>query len=946
MGLVDGIRLIGRDDESAQLYDAMTLAAQGQPQVALVVGDAGIGKTSIVSDLAHRAADLGFVTTTGHCLDIEAAMSFAPAVEALRSLLPDIAGSEDRPHARRMEALLDPNASEPDRIRLLDDLRLTFLEAAAHGPLLLILEDLHWADRSTQELVSALARTAQGRLLLVLTVRSDELHRRHPFRAALAELTRLDAARRIDLGPLNRADIAALVLERSGVAGGDETVASLHERSDGNPLYAEELIDADLNAMPEHLSDLLLARVAKLSSESRSLVRTASVDGSRLDHELLTTVTGLEPEALEKHLREAIDDHVLRQREYVLEFRHGLLREAVYDDLLPGERTRTHAAFAEALQSQLDGGGEASLSRLSRVSFHWSQAHDASRALAASVRAGLAALHIGAAEAVTHLDRAVALWDQVTDPESGAGCSKPALLLHLAHAHAENERRDLFEILTREAVAEIGPDTDRLVVSRVYATFARCMRASDDAIDEQEAIRLALEYAGAAPSPERARALCSQSSFHHRRGRSTPALAFAQEAVQVAQQADDSETEVEALHFSAIELQLLGRVGDAVTCEGEGVRTARRAGRLGWALFATSNLTWFQLVGGGGVAAYEAAIAGIEESVANAMPGLAVLCGEEAVTWLLWQGRLNDAERLLARLVRFDADPEACEEMRRRVAIARGDSEAIAGWLERVPLFVESGFHHGGDEDDVDDRVTGFLLLGRPEDARHAAESYLCFVEAGDSPVRHASAAYSAYRAASALDPKARKALSAHAGRALAWAGSRLTDDWRTSLHGLRLAVAEAYQLQDHGRSAVTRFREAIAMAEGFGTFLALEPRLLLAEELLTQGQRDEGRELLSAVWSDARAMGAGEHERRAFRLATRTRVPLPRPAESPGPLARLTPREREVLDLVADGATNRTIAETLFIAEKTASVHVSNLLAKLGVPNRGAAAALVHRLN
>jgi DNA-binding NarL/FixJ family response regulator len=135
-------------------------------------------------------------------------------------------------------------------------------------------------------------------------------------------------------------------------------------------------------------------------------------------------------------------------------------------------------------------------------------------------------------------------------------------------------------------------------------------------------------------------------------------------------------------------------------------------------------------------------------------------------------------------------------------------------------------------------------------------------------------------------------------------------------------------------------------MAERFGAFLALEPRLLLAEELLTQGQRDEGRELLSAMWSDARAMGTGELERRAFRLATRTRVPLPRPAESSGPLARLTPREREVLDLVADGATNRTIAETLFITEKTASVHVSNLLAKLDVPNRGAAAALVHRLN
>jgi predicted ATPase len=201
MGGLEAVRLFGRDAERAQLYDALAVAAQGQPQVILVVGDAGIGKTSLVTDLALRAAELGFATAAGHCLDIEAAMSFAPAIEALRALLPDAAGREHRPHARRMSTLLDPNAPEPDRVRMLDDLRLTILEAAAREPLLLILEDLHWADQSTQDLVSALSRTAQGRLLLVLTVRSDELHRRHPFRTALAELTRLETARRIDLGP-------------------------------------------------------------------------------------------------------------------------------------------------------------------------------------------------------------------------------------------------------------------------------------------------------------------------------------------------------------------------------------------------------------------------------------------------------------------------------------------------------------------------------------------------------------------------------------------------------------------------------------------------------------------------------------------------------------------------------------------------------------------------
>jgi DNA-binding CsgD family transcriptional regulator len=283
--------------------------------------------------------------------------------------------------------------------------------------------------------------------------------------------------------------------------------------------------------------------------------------------------------------------------------------------------------------------------------------------------------------------------------------------------------------------------------------------------------------------------------------------------------------------------------------------------------------------------------------------------------------------------------------VQRELSLARGDTVRIAGSLEAVPEFVRSGFHHSEDENDVDGRVSGFLMLDRPESAREVAESYLTFVDPSDSPVRHASAAYTAYRAASVPLSKAGDGLSALADEALGRARSRLTDQWRTSLYGLRFVIAEGYRARLGGETAVEVLREAVAIGRPLGAFVELEPRLLLAEELLGHGERDEGRELLVAVWSDARAMGAGEHERRAFRLATRTRVPLPHEAESSGPLARLTPREREVLDLLTDGATNRAIAEMLFISEKTASVHVSNVLSKLGVPNRGAAAALARRL-
>jgi DNA-binding CsgD family transcriptional regulator len=179
----------------------------------------------------------------------------------------------------------------------------------------------------------------------------------------------------------------------------------------------------------------------------------------------------------------------------------------------------------------------------------------------------------------------------------------------------------------------------------------------------------------------------------------------------------------------------------------------------------------------------------------------------------------------------------------------------------------------------------------------------------------------------------------------LASAQAGLTDEWRPTYPGVQLALAEAYAARFAGEPAVAQFRAATVRAEPFGAYFALEPQLDLAEELLAHGGRDEGRELLVASWTTAHDMGARGLERRAVRLATRTRVPLPQLEAREGPLSRLTPREREVLDLLATGATNKTIATTLFITEKTASVHVSHLLAKLDVANRGEAAASARRL-
>src|SRR5262245_31731453 len=272
--------LLGRERQQAELYDALTLALKGRPQTVVVGGDAGIGKTTLIADLAQRAEELGFSVFVGHCLDIDAGVAFGAVIEAVGELVARLEDGDSRPHARRMRALLDPETPRsPEPFRVLEDLRQTVLEAADLGPVMLVLEDMHWSGRSTQDFAMALSRRGRGRLLFVLTVRNDDLHRRHPARRTFAEISRDPGARRVDLEPLDRDGIAGIVAARSGGPVDPSVVGPILERSEGNPLYAEELLAAGPQAIPEHLSDLFLARVGALSDVARELIRVASVDG-------------------------------------------------------------------------------------------------------------------------------------------------------------------------------------------------------------------------------------------------------------------------------------------------------------------------------------------------------------------------------------------------------------------------------------------------------------------------------------------------------------------------------------------------------------------------------------------------------------------------------------------------------------------------------------------
>jgi len=673
----------------------------------------------------------------------------------------------------------------------------------------------------------------------------------------------------------------------------------------------------------------------------------ASVNGTRLDTATLADLAELDQPQMEAYLRESLDANVLRRAGESLEFRHPLLREATYDDLMPDERTRIHARLAGILQARVDADPDPGISSLSRLAFHWNSAHDLSRTLAASVRAGLAAKRLGAAEAIPQLERALSLWDRV--PEAGALTqhARAELVVLLGEAAGDQGDDERWHTLVRTAVEMLGPDPDRLLASRVYSALATCSFYVEDTIGAEEAIRLAVEYAGDSPTEQLAWAWSAQAQYLNRQGRFGDSVEAAGRAIDAAKISGCVEAEVDALYPGSLSLFRLGHVSDALAGMERAKAMGRAAGMVGHVL--DQYLAVEYMVAGQVDRGLSVATDGYEEALALGLPIQASVCGGAALYALLWRGRLDDAERRFEELVELGLPAASWpwRSLRAELLVARGDAHAAAPLVRETAAQTRAVRQLAFDRNVLTELQVAAMLDDRPG-AVKTARSYLAQLDECDSPLVAASAARIGFHALCLGRPMPTAGadeLQALAVGQLALARVGLTDEWRPTSDGVQLALAEGYAARFAGEPAIDQFRAATVLADPFGAYFALEPRLDLATELLAHRGRDEGRQLLVECWSTAHEMGAHDLERRALRLATRTRVPLPESAREHGPLSRLTPREREVLDLLVTGATNKTIATSLFVTEKTASVHVSNLLAKLGVANRGAAAALAREL-
>jgi DNA-binding CsgD family transcriptional regulator/tetratricopeptide (TPR) repeat protein len=846
-------------------------------------------------------------------------------------------------------------------------------------PALLVVEDLHWADRSTRDLLAFLHRNLRhGRLLLVMTYRSDELHRRHPLRPFLAELDRGRRVERLELARFGPAEVAAQLAGIQGAPAPTELVERIHARSGGNAFFVEELAasagaDGDL---PPSLRDTLLARIELLAEPTQQVLRVAAAAGARVEHDLLAETAALGEAELLDGLREAVSAHVLLvdADDGAYGFRHALVKEAVYAELLPGERTRLHARFAAALAAR---DGAADPGPAAELAWHWYAAHDLERALPAAIEAGKAAERAYAfAEAQRQFERALELWERTAaPPHQGAGLDKAELLTRAAEAAGNTGASERAVALVRSALAEIDPARDPLRAAQLTERLAFHLRIAGrpGAFEAyQEAVRLV----PLAPSEERARALAGLGQAVMLRARFAEAASLCEEAIAVARAVGDRLVEGHALNSLGASIVRLDQVDRGLALMEEARRLAAELGAAKDEARACVNLS--DMLDDLGRLEESVAVASAGMEVASAA-GLrrtfgAFLAGNAAAS-LYHLGRWAETVQLTDAYLQLGSDVDlnsvTLRQSRAVLDAGRGDFASALAHVRAArrlsgDIFIAVQYPPvlaaaeaevaawQGRLEDAAATVAGALaaLQGPLTDLR------ACMLLALGLRVEAERVALAAVRHDDAAVADARLV----AEELLRWARGTLDGSevaWKRAL----LATCEAEAARARGDGDPEGWLAAVAAWDeaGYPYHLAVA-RWRAAEALLSRrGDRHQAGELLRQGHATASDIGAEPLRRELERLARLGRVELGRevtagqgdgapdgPAAEParpGAELGLTAREREVLVLVAEGRSNRQVAEALFISVKTASVHVSNILAKLGVASRVEAAAVAHRL-
>jgi DNA-binding NarL/FixJ family response regulator len=971
---VSGGKLVGRAAEFGRLTRLLDQAAAGEPVVALVSGDAGMGKTRLVTEVTVAAARQGFMVLSGRCAELGDSVPYLPLADALRSAaVPALA---DALATRPVLGLLLPDRATAETAggevpgmaqqQLFGAVLGMLAELAGEAPVLLVLEDMHWADRSTRDLLTFLSRVLhRERIAVIATYRGDDLYRGHPLRAVAAELARLPSVTVVEVGPLGDEAMAEHLTALAEYPLEAASLETIIRRAEGNAYYAEELLAASTcdSDLPAGLAELLLARLQRLSPNGQRVVHAAAVAGRRVDDDLVRLACGLDETDYEQAVREAVAHQLLvPDGEDGYAFRHALLREAAYADLLPGERTRLHARLAELLADEVRL--NAVPGTAAELAHHSLASHDIPGAFSASVRAGREADHLAApAEAHRHYDQALALWDRVTDPEKLAGMQRGWLAFESATSAAASGDlhravQQLERLLSYVTVAD-----DPVLCSKANERLAYYLLDVGDGEAAMAAARAGIDALPEdPPRPERARAMATYAQSLLTADDLSPAQEWAQRARDAARASGVAWVEADALVTLGLLDERAGRPAAAIEVFTVAHRQARDAGMLGVRLRAAFQLARMHLESGDLDQASATAHDGLKRAEGA---GLLLAPYGLDLQYLHYLAHFCDGDWDHAQQVadgfpvRVTTDREAVlSAMALFIDVARGNAtvEDRRTWLE--PFWAAERFS---------EYLTRGLLaehaLWQGDPARAATEITACIKSSlvwlgGYSPplIRVAAVGLAAHadlasQARRAGDEAAEQA-AVEGARALIETARRgaaypRRPNWVLGVDGRAwLARAEAEWLRAQGDNDPAAW---LAVLETFGpafVYEAARSRWRLAEALLEAGRRDEAQQEWRQAVEVAEQLSARPLLVALTDLGRRgrlTREQEPAGRSPVSPLRGLTAREQEVLRLLAAGRSNREIAAELFIAPKTASVHVSNILGKLHAASRTEAAAIAH---
>jgi len=983
--------MIGRADQLAALDEAFAASTTGEPAAVLVGGEVGIGKSRLVEEFADRVSGRGGTVVSGGCLELGASgLPFAPFTAVLRQLVRKLgaggvsellAGQPTKELARLLPELGQHESAEEEyhaeaRGRLFEQMLVLFEGLTAAGPVVLIIEDAHWADGSTRDLLTFLIRNQSVLvgLLIVVTYRSDELHRTHPLRPLLAELGRISWVERLELPRLSRPEAAqqmAAIL--TGVPDPGQ-VDRVYQRSEGNPLFIEQLLMSG-GELPESLRDLVLANVLRLPEETTDLLRVASVSGARVSDSLLAEVSGLAEDDLVRTLRPAVAGNVVVADSDGYQFRHAMIAEVLHDDLLPGEHSRLHARYAEAIAGNagLVPPGRAAID----VAHHWYSAHDVACALVSAWEAAaVAGRALAYAEQLAMLSRVLELWEKVPGAAERIGADHVTVLEEAASITQLTGDDARGRAFATAALDELDVDAEPARAALLFRRRGMLRCAGDPEAGMADLHRALQLVSDGRHERERAIVLANLAQLDHKRHDNASSRSAAEEALGLARTSGDQATQANALiTLAMLEPDPRSAANEAPLAM---LATARQAAgeAADYHLMMNATVSESHLLEGMGehLRAAEVASAGLAETHRYGLartegPVLAINQAEPLASL----GRWDEAMQVITAAREssaIGASRSSLWQLTADIALARGDLPAarqaaeLAGRLLTdvayrdqhhlpvarlgIDLLIAEG-QFAGALSEAEAALLTYDLQASPRyswpllvaSARAVAEVALLPTAArDDSAADHAIALLARLRAEGAklgvigslqeAHERTFQAEATRAARALVAAGLAAPATARRSARNYaRLWVAAAAAWD--------------ALGEPYPLALAL---LRAAEAELADGERAAAAAPLTRAADLARSVGAAPLLAEVELLARRGRIKLAADKRGAAHTDRfgLTPRESEVLRLVAEGLSNAAIADQLFISAKTVSVHISSILAKLGVTSRAEAAALAHR--